>query len=267
MKHPDAFMAVLMLALGATILFCVWRARRGHIPFVRRISGITALEEAVGRATEMGRPIIFGMGWTDIRSITTHAALSVLSHVARLAARMRTDLIVLARPENVYPVAEQVVREAYIAEGAPELFNAERQVRFLSSNSVVYSMGLAGLVEETEAGCAMFFGEFDFTSLLMAEPGARMGVLQIAGAPSLWQVPFFVVTCDHVVLGEEYFAAGAYLSPDPSMRGALLSQDIIKLIFASLIVVGTVLALMAWWEPAQWVVEHLRAYETRGAGP
>ena len=143
MKHADAFAAVLMLVLAATILICLWRARRGHIPFVRRIAGIDAIEEAVGRATEMGRPIVFGMGWTDIRAIQTHACLSILRHVAHLAATMKTPLIVLVRVANVYPVAEQVVREAYMAAGAPDQFNAEEQVKFLSENGVVYSMGVA----------------------------------------------------------------------------------------------------------------------------
>jgi len=259
MKHADPFAACLMLVLAATILICLWRARRGHIPFVRRITGIDAIEEAVGRATEMGRPIVFGMGWTDIRMIQTHASLSILRHVAYLAATMKTPLIVLVRVANVYPVAEQVVREAYMAAGAPDQFNADEQVKFLSEDGVVYSMGVARTIEETNAGCALFFGQFAFTSLLMAEPGARMGVLQIAGDPSLFQIPFFVCTCNHTVIGEEYYAAGAYVSPDPAMRGTLLSQDIIKLIFAGLIIVGTILIQFAWGRES-WLVEQLRHY-------
>jgi hypothetical protein len=260
MQHADAFIAVLMFAFGAAILLYLWRAKRGHIPYVRRIAGIAAIEEAVERATEMGRPIIFGMGWTDIQQIETHACLSILAHVARLAARMQTPLIVAARPANVFPVVQEVVREAYLAEGAPDQFHSEQQVRFLSEDSVVYAMGIARLIEENHAGCALFFGAFDFTSLLMAEPGARMGVLQIAGDPTLWQVPVLVCTCDQVVMGEEYFAAGAYLSPDASTRGTLVSQDIIKAVFAGLIVLGTVLAQLQWHWAGRFV-EFLRNYK------
>ena len=258
MKHADAFAASLMFALAATILICLWRARRGHIPFVRRIAGIDAIEEAVGRATEMGRPIVFAMGWTDIRAIQTHACLSILRHVAHLAATMKTPLIVLVRVANVFPVTEEVVREAYTAAGAPDQFNDE-QVRFLSENGVVYSMGVARTIEETNAGCGLFFGAFAFTSLLMAEPGARMGVLQIAGDPTLWQIPFLVCTCNHVVIGEEYYAAGAYVSPDPTMRSTLLSQDIMKLIFAGLIIVGTILVQFSWGQES-WLVRQLMQY-------
>ncbi|NQT87739.1 hypothetical protein HQ560_13300 [bacterium] len=262
MKHADLPTLILMAAMFMTILVCLWRARRGHVPYVRRIAGIDAIEEAIGRATEMARPVIFGMGWTDIKQIETHAALSILGHVARLTARMNTELIALVRQPNVYPVTEEIIRDAYIAEGAPDRFNADEQVRFLSQDSVVYAMGTSRLIEELGAGCALFFGAFDFTSLLMAEPGARTGVMQIAGDPTLWQMPFFVCTCDYTIIGEEYFAAGAYLSPDPTARGALLSQDIIKLIFAGLLVAGTLCMLLPQWDgwPQTWVVDLLTSY-------
>jgi len=263
MQHADALIAILLGALGAAVLICLWRAKRGHIPYVRRIAGIDALEEAIGRATEMGRPVVFGMGWTDIRQIETHAALSILAYVARLTARMRTPLIVLVRVPNVYPVTEEIVRQAYTAEGVPHLFKAEDQIRFLSDRSVVYAMGTARVIEETEAGCALFFGAFDFTSLLMAEPGARMGVLQIAGDPGLFQIPFFVCTCSHTIIGEEYFAAGAYLSPDPSMRGTLVSQDIIKALFAGLIILVMAwqqVLYPLWWSPIEEAIDGTRRW-------
>lgn len=260
MQHADTLIAVLMGTMGAAIVLCLWRARRGHIPFVRRIGGVAAIERAVERSTEMGRPVIFAMGWTDIQMIETHASLSVLSHVARLAARMQTPLIVLARPGNVYPVAEEVVRQAYTAEGAADRFDPDTQVRFLSEDSAVYAMAVGSLIEETRAGCAIFFGAFEFSSLLMAEPGARIGVLQIAGDPSLWQMPFFVCTCDHTIMGEEYYAAGAYVSIDPTMRGTLVSQDIIKALFAGLILLGVLAALLPG-DTAAWFVELLKQYK------
>lgn len=248
MEHADALISVLMLAFAAAVLVCLWRARRGRMPYLRRIPGIASLEEALGRATELGRPVIFALGHSGLQAIETHAALSILAYVARLAARLRTPFITLVSQQDVYPVAEETVRHAYTAEGVPDQFRAEDQVRFLSGHTVIFAMGAARLIEETKAGCALFFGPFDFTSLLMAEPGARMGVMQIAGDPSLFQIPFFVCTCDYTIIGEEYFAAGAYLSPDPATRATLASQDIIKAVFAGMVIVGTLLyQVYAWW--------------------
>lgn len=260
MQHADLFMACLMGVMGAAILISLRRAKRGRTPYIRRIAGVTAIEEAVGRATELGRPVVYAMGHPDIRAIETHVSLAVLAHVARLAARMQTQLVVFVHQANVYPVAEEVVRQAYLEEGKSHRFRPEEQLRFLSDRSEVFAMGVARAIEEMQAGCAIFYGPFDFTSLLMAEPGARTGVYQIAAEPSLWQVPFFVCTCAHTIMGEEFFAAAAYVSPDPTMKATLFAQDIIKVIFAGLIVLGTILALIPLG-PAEWIVEFLQHYK------
>jgi hypothetical protein len=127
-------------------------------------------------------------------------------------------------------------------------------LRFLSDNTVVFAAGVSRMVEEEKPGCVIFFGGFDFTALLLSEPGARLGIMQIAGDPSLFQMPFFVCTCDHTIIGEEFYAAGAYVNPDPRMRNSLLSQDLIKLMFVSLIVMG--LIMMLFW-PNHWYLESL----------
>jgi hypothetical protein len=238
MEHADGLTAALLALFGGLILFFLWRARRGHVPYVRPIAGITAMEEAVGRATELGRPVIFAMGESDVRDIITHASLSVLEYVARLAARLRTPFRVLVQKPDVYAFAESAVHNAYQAEGAGEVFNAQEQVQYLSDNTIVFAMSTARMIEDTQAGCALFVGTFSFSSLLMTEPGSRAGVLQIAADPNLAQVPFYVCTCDYTIIGEEYFAAGSYVSADPALRGGLVSQDLIKVVFGVLIVVG-----------------------------
>jgi hypothetical protein len=59
------------------------------------------------------------------------------------------------------------------------------------------------------------------------------------------QLPFFVAACDYTLIGEEFFAASAYLSNDPEQLGSLKGQDIGKIIAAGLLVVGCVLATIA----------------------
>ncbi|MBK9120823.1 MAG: hypothetical protein IPM18_14685 [Phycisphaerales bacterium] len=243
MEHADLLIFALVTFFIAMNLFFLWRARCGHLPYVRPIPGVTAMEEAVGRATEMGRPIVFAMGTSDIRDIITHATMSILGYIARLAARMQTQLITMVVKPDVYPLAQSIVHDAYRSEGMEDDFNAEEQVRFLSDQTIVYAMAVARTIEENDAGCAFIFGRCDFTSLLMTEPGAQRGVLQIAGDPNLGQIPFFVCSCDFTIIGEEFYAASAYVSADPSARGTLVSQDLVKGVLALLIVIGVLLCL------------------------
>lgn len=243
MQHADPLVFVLVVGFLTMVLVFIYRARRGRIPYVRPIPGVTAMEEAVGRSTELGRPVVFAMGETDIKDIVTHATLAIIGHIARLSARLQTKFMALVYKPDVYPLVENIVHDAYRTEGMEDDFDEKEQVQFLSDNPIVYAMSVAHIIEESPAGCAMFFGKCSFVSLLMTEPGAQAGVLQIAGDPQLGQIPFFVCTCDYTIIGEEFFAASAYVSGDPSARGSLISQDLVKVVFAALIVVG-VLALL-----------------------
>ena len=66
--------------------------------------------------------------------------------------------------------------------------------------------------------------------------------MQVAGTTSSEQIPFFLTACDYTVIGEEVYAAGAYLSRDPVQMGALRGQDVAKLVIFAVIVAGMLLA-------------------------
>jgi len=53
--------------------------------------------------------------------------------------------------------------------------------------------------------------------------------------------PFFVVACDYTLIGEELYAAGAYLSKEPRLLGSLKGSDLMKALLILIIVVGCVL--------------------------
>jgi hypothetical protein len=55
------------------------------------------------------------------------------------------------------------------------------------------------------------------------------------------QLPFFVAACDYTLIGEELFAASAYLSKDPKLLGSLKGQDVGKFIFLLAIFIGAIL--------------------------
>ena len=89
-----------------------------------------------------------------------------------------------------------------------------------------------------------FMGAYYAESLLLAEPGAATGAIQIAGTDSDHQLPFFITSCDYTLIGEELYAASAYLSREPVLVGTLRGQDIGKGVFLGAIVVGTLLVTL-----------------------
>jgi hypothetical protein len=85
-------------------------------------------------------------------------------------------------------------------------------------------------------------GMFWAESLILAETGALAGAVQIAGTDAISQLPFFITACDYTLIGEELYAASAYLSREPVLLGAIKGQDYSKALILALIIVGTLLA-------------------------
>ena len=75
----------------------------------------------------------------------------------------------------------------------------------------------------------------------MAETGNTIGAIQVAGTAMPAQLPFFVAACDYTLIGEEFFAASAYLSEEPDQLGSLKGQDLGKVIVGIGIIIGVTL--------------------------
>lgn len=215
-------------------------ARRRDLT-IRRLGGLEALDEALGRATEMGKPVLFIHGLHDMNSVSTIAAVNVLSQLARRAAEFGTRLMVANRYPIVMSVSQEVVREASADAGRPDAYN-EQDVFFAAADQFSYAATLDGLMVREKPAANIMMGYFYAESLLLAETGSSTGAIQIAGTDAYTQLPFFVTTCDYTLMGEELYAASAYLSRDPKLLGSLKAQDVGKAAIVAVLVLGTVLS-------------------------
>lgn len=240
------FVFVLLMAFALVLI--IQRAKKGIKPFIRKISGLEAIDEAVGRATEMGKPVHFSPGiarLSEEAAAQTLAGLSVLGYVARLTAKYDTELIVSNRVPEVLPITEEIVRQSYLAEGKPEAYNPDG-IRFLSDEQFAYAAGCLGIMNREKVATNIMMGAFWAESLLFAEGGFAAGSIQVAGTANTHQLPFFIAACDYTLIGEELFAAGAYLSQDPMQTGSLAVQDLGKIAAVLLILIGTITTTVEW---------------------
>jgi len=238
----QVFSFIALLAYCIAVLAMIGRARKGmKIPELYQVPGLEALDEAIGRCTEMGRPLHFSPGIGSVDNAQTLAALSILSYVAGQCARYDTDLIVTNRRTIVYPISEEIVKQAFIQEGKLQNFKVEN-VRFISEDQFAYATGVTGIMYREQPAANLLLGAFWAESLIFAEVGATAGAIQIAGTANTHQIPFFVAACDYCLIGEELFAASAYLTREPILMGSIIVQDWGKMFAAIAIAVGTILA-------------------------
>lgn len=248
--HATPGMLLLLVILLSPVVIYIRRARLGLSSiYVRRIAGVDSIEEAVGRSAELGRPVSFSTGLTGVGPVL-YACLGVLSYVAKRVAQYKTKLIVPQNSPEAMAMVEDVVRDSYRAAGRLSSFDPQSIV-FLSEEQFAFASGYMGLIHRENVATAFLFGSFAAESLILAEAGQQIGAMQVAASVSPEQVPFFICTCDYTLIGEELFAASAYLSREPVQLGSLAGQDRAKLIFFILIVVGVLIATWNAMMPAR----------------
>lgn len=236
-----------VITYSALVFWFIYRARAGKKLFIRRLPGLDALEEAVGRATEMGKPILYVPGLASIADISTIASLNILSQVAKKTAEYNTTLLVPNRSPVVYVVAREIVKESYADAGRPDAFNPDN-IYFVTSDQWAYAAAVCGTMVREKPATNLFLGYFWAESLVLAETGASTGAIQIAGTDSVFQLPFFITACDYTLIGEELYAASAYLSKEPLLMGSLKGQDWGKMIVFGILIAASALIMFGFRE-------------------
>jgi hypothetical protein len=232
---------VLVVLFSLAVLLYIRAAKGGRATYIRPISGLEAVEDGVGRATEMGRPVLFIPGTGDVDDVQTLAGLSVLSRIAKVTATYDTPLMVPCLYPMPLAAAGEVVRQAYLDAGKPEAFHPD-MVRYMAGESFGFAAAVNGWMVREKPATNIFLGNFAAESLLLAETGNAAGAIQIAGTAQPEQLPFFIAACDYTLLGEELYAASAYLSHEPKFLGSLKAQDLFKILLAAVILGGAILA-------------------------
>ncbi len=241
-----------VLFLTGCILWFIVQAKRGKKLFIRKIAGLNALDEAVGRATEMGKPVLYIPGVGEIDDTQTMAALSVLGHVSSCTAEYDCPIMVPNCSPVVMSMAQDAVSQAYLKAGRPDSYVSD-YICYLSGEQFGFAAGVCGLMVREKPAAVLYMGTFLAEALMLAETGNSTGAIQIAGTASASQLPFFVAACDYTLIGEELYAASAYLSDDPMQIGSLKGQDAAKALIMALIIVGVIcLSLGCDWINCLW---------------
>lgn len=236
-RVPILFFVVLFSIV--ILLYTRW-AKLGKTLFIRKIAGLDAVEEAVGRATEMGKPVLYIPGISEIDEIETIAGIAILGRVARITAQYETPLIVPVRYPMVLAAGQEVVEQAYSEMGKKDSYHKDI-VRYVAGEQFAFTATVNGIMMRDRPAANIYMGGFFAESLLLAETGNAAGSIQIAGTARPEQLPFFIAACDYTLMGEELYAASSYLSHEPLLLGGLKGQDFVKMILVICIIAGCLL--------------------------
>jgi hypothetical protein len=242
-NRSKLWFAVIVFVICGAVIYYIEAAKAGRELKIRKIAGLEAVDEAVGRATEMGKPILFVPGIQDINDIQTIAGITVLARVAKTAAEYGAEIEVPTSRALVMTTARETVEAAFLAAGRPDAYNPDR-IYYITDEQFGYVAGVTGMMVRQKPAACFYMGAFFAESLILAETGQSIGSIQVAGTAMPAQLPFFVAACDYTLIGEEFFAASAYLSGEAHQLGSLKGQDVGKAFGVALLLTGVAFATL-----------------------
>ena len=228
---------VLIAVFAVFIAVFAGGALAGRRPTLRRLPGYQMLPGQLSRAIEAGQSLHLSLGTGGVGgsdTATTLAGLSTLAFLAEEAAATETLPTVTVADPTAMVMAQDVLRRAYIRQGNPTAYDP-RSVRYVAASPLPYAAGTMDVLSNEETLVNVMVGVFGPEAALIAEEGSRQGLAQIAGAADIAPLAVLYPTVNHLLVGEEMFAAGAYTTDRPAHMGSLQAQDLIRWILVVVI--------------------------------
>lgn len=248
---------ILFLFFFIVLFVCYYLAKRGRkFAIKKEITALGMIPSAVGRATEMGKVIHAASGGsstTSWRGPHVVAGMTILGYAAEIAAKNGVPVYVSSQEPDQLVIADDVLRSAYLRGGKPEMYKRE-YVLYHGREDGSYVAGVWGFLAREKPAVQFLFGGFGGEAILFAEQGNRVGCLQIAATPTTLQIPFFAVSCDYLMIGDEVFAAGCLISGDPIDTSLIVGEDVLKLMIITLSTLGAIFATFA----SSWLINLLK---------
>ncbi|MBS7653289.1 MAG: DUF6754 domain-containing protein [Candidatus Bathyarchaeia archaeon] len=232
------FQLAFMVTVGILCYLSYYLGKRGKTWEIRPLEGLEAAYEGIGRAAEMGRPVMMLPGISDLGNPQTLAGLTVLGEIAQRGAEIGVPTVTSASHSAVVSAAEAIIRSAYAAAGKPELYMPGKYVRWFGWDQFAYAVGAAGHILEEKPAMIIYLGYFLFDTIVDAETGSRVGAIQIGG--TIGSLDMIAQFCDYILIGEEIYAAAASITKDKLAISTIAGQDWIKLITVGIMVLGVI---------------------------
>lgn len=242
-----------LVVLGILLVFLQLVAR----PVTRWVSrdpgGLTSMSRAMALAAESGTDAVVSLGAGGISRTTdalarlqTLAAMPVLGHVARAAARSGVPLRVLTNDPLAGVVASATLESAHAATGTVERSPRSRIVMVGEGRPV---MGGLVMTARARPAAAIAMGSLrEETSLHLA--GLRSGAGSVtAGSAEGAEAPSLLLGAPNALIGPEPYQAAAELRPQVEERTTVLAANRLIWLAVAAIAVGSLLAFTGIADP------------------
>lgn len=240
-----------MFALGilvlAALLFTgltLWR-RRSPAAF-RVIDAYERLNRSVGLAVENGTRLHVSLGRGSLVTARGGSALAGLAMLRRLAQRTSVSdrpPVVTSGDASLAILSQDTLQAGYRAAGAEEQYRFTTG-RLTGLTSFSYAGGALPGIHDENVSANIVLGDLGAEAGLLAEASDRQNASLIAASDNLAAQSIFYAAAQDPLIGEELFAAGAYVGAGAAHDASLNVQDILRWLVILAILIGAGLKVL-----------------------
>jgi hypothetical protein len=244
-------MTVILTALGvlvvAAVLLIVFTLMRRKSPGVfRKIEAYEQLNRAVGNAVEGGSRLHISIGRGNLFTSRGGSALAGLAMLRRLSERTSQSdhpPIVTSGDASLAILSQDTLQSGYRAAGAEDQYRFTTG-RLAGLTPFAFAAGTVPVMSDENISANVVIGDLGVESALLVEASDREGTDLIAASDNLSAQSVFYASSQEPLIGEELFAAGAYVGAGASHEASLQVQDILRWLVIAAILGGAVIKLL-----------------------
>jgi hypothetical protein len=235
----------VLLFFGLILVFAVLGRRKAESGF-RTIPGYTRLVRSIGLAVEAGKRVHISLGRGTLLGPDGPSALvglSVLKRVARSANVSDRPPVATSGEGALAMLSQDTLREVYRSVGRLNQYEPTAgQVSGLTPFS--YAAGTMPVVSDEKTAVSLLIGHFGSEVALITEAAERSGSLTLAGSDQVSAQAVIYAAAQEPLIGEDVFAAGAYLEGGTVQVASLHAQDVLRWVVVAVTLIGAVLKFL-----------------------
>src|SRR5512144_1329510 len=238
--------ALGLLILTAGLLLGITFLRRRFNGAFRQIEAYERLNRAVGLSVESGTRLHFSLGRGNLFTTRGASALAGLAMLRKLTER--TSLsdrppVVTSGDASLAILSQDTLQSGYRAAAAEDQYRYSTG-RLTGLTPFAYAAGTIPVTRDEQVSTNVFLGDFGSESALMADAAERDNSTLIAASDSISAQSVFYATSQDPLIGEELFAAGAYVGAGTVHEASLTVQDVLRWLIILAIIVGSAFKLL-----------------------
>ncbi len=210
------------------LIITLWK-RKSPINF-RDIPALARLYRTLGLSIEDGTRLHISLGsggLLDARGGSALAGLAMLRHIAERTSVSDKPVVASAGDPAIGLLAQDTLQSGYHAANVDDLY-VPTSGRVTGLSPFSYAAGAMNISQNENVSANIMIGHFGAEAALLADAADRANVTLIGASDDLaGQAALFASTQD-ALIGEELFAAGAYLGAGVSHRASLTLQDLLR---------------------------------------